>query len=140
MSSLETKEALYAHLVGDTELVSLLHDVESVYERNGPQEAVFPFVVYFKKTGVPEYSFGEGPNFYDDETWVIKGIDRDDSARKAQVIADRIEVLVNDAPLAINGHDLLFLRKYQDLDYTETEPGNTIHHIGAEYRLCKEAV
>jgi hypothetical protein len=140
-ANLVTKEAIWSYLAADAPLLALLHgnSSNSIYERSGPQEAVFPFVVYFKSTGSPDWFFG--PNAHvDEEIWVVKGISRGDSSIEATRIADRLEEIMHDAPLAITGHAVLYCRREQDLEYAETEPGATIHHVGAQYRLYREPV
>ena len=136
-TGLAVKEAIWEFLSTDSTLVSMLHDSDSIYERNGPQEAVFPFVVYFKSSGEPQWAFG--PNSHcDEEMWTIKAIDRADSSFKATQIADHIDFIMHDAELSISGNSLLYCRRDSDVDYAETEPGNTIHHVGAIYLLYRE--
>jgi hypothetical protein len=133
---LPTKEAIWTLLSSDHILTEMLHHgADGVYERSGPQEAVYPICVYFKSTSVPEYDFR---GHYDEEVWTIKGVDRGDSSVNSSAIADRIEALCHGHALTIVGHDVLYFEKEQDVDYGEVEKGAIIHHTGATYRLCKE--
>lgn len=136
---LATKRAIHDYLAADAALLALVHgnSVESIYERSAPQEAVFPFVVYFKSASSPDYDFG---SHVDEEIWTIKGVDKGDSSFRAQQIADELEEVLHDAPLAIAGHYTLYCRREEDLDMAEVEKGATIHHAGALYRLYKQPI
>jgi len=130
---------LYGKLAGDTTLNNLLGSPpsgysKSIYHGEAPQGAAFPFVIFQKQAGTPTESFGL-PSAFENDVWLVKGIDRSSSADTAEAIQARIQVLLNDASLSISGSTLLYLRRQSDVEYPEVTDGVTYRHAGALYRL-----
>jgi len=126
------RDAIWETLTADATLVGYLGDDNGVYHRTAPQEATFPFVLFHKQAGHPEWTFGDHHN---DELWTIKAVDNHASADVAEAIYAHIEDALHDAPLEVDGYGLIYCRREIDVDYGEHEEGIVIHHIGAQYRI-----
>lgn len=132
--AVNVRKALVAVLRASSGLSEFLPTSESIYFENAPQEAGFPFVIIHKQSGGPAYTFGD---FIDSEVWIVKGIDRSDSADRVDDIAREIWLALEDADLQVDGYDLLWCRRQFDISYTETEPGQAIHHRGFQFLIEK---
>jgi len=126
------RTALYGLLSADGELTALLSSPGAIHHRVAPQGERFPYVVFHKARGAPVYQFADHHN---EERWVVKGVSRGPSASEAEAIDARILAVLQDAALAIADGDCLYARRELDVDYGEDDGGETIHHVGAEYRL-----
>jgi hypothetical protein len=138
--STATRRALYGRLSGDTTLTNLLGApatgyTKGIYHQVAPSGAAFPFVIFSKSSGVPTEAFHD-PSALDTDVWLVKAVDKGNTADTAEAIADRLVTLLNDAPLSISGgKTLLALRRQSDVEYAETESGVTYHHVGSLFRL-----
>jgi hypothetical protein len=122
--------ALATILKEDKELQKL---VTGIFHREPADDAAFPYVIFFKMSGVPTWTFG-GPSL-DNDVWLVKGIgSRDD----AEAIDTRLKQLLNGATLAIKGKVHQDLRAIGDVDYPEVVKGERVDHVGAEYKLDSE--
>ncbi len=127
------RDALYDRLAATAALTALLSDSAALFHRVAPPEARTPFVVFTKQTGTPTWAF-DGPPLRND-VWLVKAIDRSGSASLAEDIDAQIDMALTDAPLAITGRTLLYLRRESDVDYPEQDGAETFHHVGGLYRL-----
>jgi hypothetical protein len=133
------RRALYGKLAGDTTLTSLLAAPvsgysKSIYYRQAPENATFPFVVFFKQSGMPRESF-HTPSIMDTETWQVRAVDHNTSQDPAEAIRDRFVTLLNDAVLSISGRTLLKLRRETDVEYPEVVDGELYVHVGVLFRV-----
>ena len=71
-------------------------------------------------------------------TMLIKGVSRGLGSDEADAIDERLQVILQDAALDIDGKDVLWFRREEDVDYGEREQGETVHHVGAMYRLLTQ--
>ena len=128
--------AIFNVLIGDPELQGLCSAPDAIFHRTAPQDAVYPFVLLDKQSGMVDYTFGTGPSsMLEDQLWLVKGVDRDDSSAVAEALDERARALLQDAELVIEGYTPLWFRRESDLSYGEVEKGEMIHHVGALYRL-----
>lgn len=127
------RAAIYQRLTGDEDLADLLSLPTAVHHQVAPQSARYPLVVFHKQAGTPDWQFGQAYIQWD--IWTVKAIDRSTSAGRAEDIAARIDAVLNHAPLEIEGGLLLGVWRVQDIDYVETDAGQTYRHCGAQYRL-----
>ena len=74
----------------------------------------------------------------DNDLWLIKAVDRSDTADTADNIASRLDALLTDATLSISGKTQLYLRRESDVDYPENADGVVYHHAGSLFRLIYE--
>ena len=133
------RRALYGKLAGDTTLTGMLATPaagysQSIYYRQAPENAGFPFVVFFKQSGMPMESFSL-PSIYDVETWHVRGVDHNTTQDQAEAIRDRIVTLLNDTTLSISGRKLLLLRRETDVEYPEIVDGELYVHVGCLFRV-----
>lgn len=137
--STPVRRALYGTLAGDVTLNALLGTPatgfsKSIYHRQAPSGAAFPFVIFQKQAGTPQDAFGD-PGALEHDVWLIKGVARDMSADTAEAIQARLITLLNDAALSISGATLAYLRRQSDVEYGETVDGVRYEHSGALFRL-----
>jgi hypothetical protein len=140
--SVAVRRAIYGKLAGDTTLTNLLGTPptgvsKSIYHENAAQGARFPYVIFFKASGVPRYAIGALA--MDNETWTIKGVDKSGSADTADGIATRLDALLTDGTISISGKTQLYLRREDDVEYEEVIDGVRYKHSGARYRLVYQS-
>lgn len=137
------RRAIYGKLSGDTTLNSLLATPpsgwsKSIFHRHAPDEATYPFVVFAKSSGVPTYANVTKPAFETD-VWLVKALDRNTTADRAETVSARLDALLTDASLSIAGGDtVVWLRRQSDVDFEEVEGGENFIHVGSLYRLVFE--
>jgi hypothetical protein len=137
--STPVRRAIYGKLAGDTTLNALLGTPptgysKSIYHRQAPDNAAYPFVVFNKQSGVPTEAFAD-PSALENDVWLIKAVDRSTSADASEAIAARVITLLNDASLSISGSTLLYLRRQSDVEYSEVQNGVSYEHCGSLFRL-----
>lgn len=139
--SLSVRRGLYGKLAGDMTLNALLPSPPAGYSKNifygyAPPAAAFPYIVFSKSSGTPTDAMSK--TAFDEDIWLVKGIDRGSSADVADQIADRVRALLQDASLSISGANHKFLRRMSDVDYPETTDGQRYWHSGSQFRLITE--
>jgi hypothetical protein len=138
--SLNTRRALYGKLAGDTTLNNLLGTPATGYSKNiyyqvAPEGAAYPLIVFSKQAGTPTYTLKSGHAAIDTEVWMVKGVDRSDTADRADAIQSRLDTLLTDGALTISGASQLDLARQSDIDYLEDDDGEVYRHAGSLYRL-----
>ena len=146
--SVAVRRALYGKLSGDTTLTSMLGTPsprysKAIYYQDAPDDipeaAGFPYIIFQQMSGTPQYHFKQGGAPVDNEIWMVKGVDRSESADGADGIADRLNVLLTDGSITISGKTQLYLRRESDLpSYSEVTDGVRYIHSGAMFRLTYE--
>lgn len=136
--SVAVRRAIYGKLSGDTTLNALLETPapgfsKSIYYELAPEGAQFPYVIFNKQSGTPRYSLSSLA--MDNDVWMVKGVDRSDSADAVDTIASRLDALLTDGALSISGKVQLYLRRESDLDYAEVTDGTAYRHSGGLFRL-----
>lgn len=136
--SVPIRRALYGKMAGDTTLTALLATPpagysKSIYYQQAPEGATYPYVIFNKQAGTPRYALGD--RIHDNEIWLIKAVDRSDTADTADAIASRLDALLTDGTLSISGNTQLYLRRESDVDYPETVDGALYRHAGSNFRL-----
>ena len=136
------RRAIVELLQADAPLMALLPSVESIYHQAAPQEdeegrGAFPFILIQKQGGTPDYSFG---SLHEDEEWLVRAVDRDDSADVVDELALEIDRVLHDGALDVDDYDTLWFRRLRDFEMSEMEPGAVIHHKGANYSLIRAKV
>lgn len=127
------RTALFAKLNGDVTLTDMLATSTSIYHRRAPSNAQFPFIIIDKQSGSPTWTFKGRP--MSSELWQVKGVDRAESASKAEDIDRRIDVVLTDAAMQLSDGALMYIRRETDINYgEENDPDYVVHHIGASYR------
>jgi len=123
--------ALAETLKGDATLGALA--TGGVHHRKATQGKKPPFVIFFKSTGVPTWTFAGPP--MDREVWVVKGVG---VRQVAEEIDRRCKELLNGTTLTIDGKVHQDIRHIGDIDYDEIDEGERYDHVGAEYRISSE--
>jgi hypothetical protein len=125
------REALKKVLDADAALKALA--TGGIFHRKATSEAVPPYVIFHKASGVPSWTFGGPP--MDKEVWLVKGV----GAREAAEDIDRrCKAILNRATLNIKGKAHLCLLHISDIDMDEISDGERYNHVGAEYKLDSE--
>ena len=137
--STAVRRALYAKMSSDTTLSNMLGTAapgftKAIYHQQAPDNAAFPFVVFNKQDGRPVEAMSD-PSAFENNIWMVKGVDRSPSADTVEAIAARLNALLNDGTLAISGGVLMYLRRQSDIEYPEVTDGEQFKHCGALYRL-----
>ena len=128
------RAAIYARLSGDATLTGLLAAPGNIFHSIGPQTAAFPLIVFNEAAGTRVLQFA-GAHIKND-LWQVKAIAAGSSATPAEDIAARVDVLLDNAVLAITGREHLYLRNESDIPaYPEQDGAESFWHVGAYYRL-----
>jgi hypothetical protein len=140
--STAVRRAIYGKLAGDGTLTGMLGTApagmsQNIFHNEAPDNAPFPFVIFSKSSGVPTEAFHD-PSALETDVWLVKAVDRSDTADTAEAISERIKVLLNDATLSISGAVCLYLRRQSDVEYPELVEGNSYRHVGSLYRLVTD--
>lgn len=131
------RKALYEKLIGDATLTALLSTPESIYHKLAPEGSEPPYVVYSKVPGQLQWTFAGNPLRW--PLWVIKGVDRGGSAGTVEAIDARIEELLTDATLDVEGFNHLYLRRETDMpEPIATDSGEIVQECGGIYRVALE--
>lgn len=141
--STPTRRGIYGKLAGDTTLNNLLGTPapgysKSIYHQEAPAGASYPLVIFQKQGGRPTEAMSD-PSAMENDTWLVKAIDRSTSADTAEAIQARLATLLNDASLSISGSTLLYLRRQSDVEYPETTDGVSFKHAGSLFRLVYDS-
>jgi len=131
MSAVRT--AVYQKLSGTTAITSKLSSATAIYHGQAPPNAAYPFLVFHKQSGTPDYSFG-AKNF-DWEVWMVKAVDRSTSSTVAEAIQAAVDAALTGATLTIGGRFLADLRRTSDIDFLENSGDQQYRHHGALYRV-----
>lgn len=127
------KAALWSRLATDGTLTTLLGGT-AVFDGVAPLGTGPPFVVYAWQGGGPEHSLSR--HLWDNTLWTVKAVTEGSSTVLAGQVAERIDVLLDDATLSISGATQLYLRRAEDVEYGEiSDEGDRFNHVGAVYRL-----
>lgn len=145
--SVAVRRALYGKLAGDSTLTAMLHAPPTGHSKSifgpgvAPAGALFPYIIFQKQASTPRYAMQtvSAAAAMDVDVWLIKGVDKSDSADVVDGIASRLSDLLTDASLSISGKTHLLLRRDSDVDYPEIQDGVTYFHAGALYRLIVTA-
>lgn len=136
--SVVVRRALYGALAGDTTLTGMLATAPSGYSKSiffevAPETATFPYLIFNQQSGTPTYAMKA--NAFDNEIWLVKGVDQNMSADVVDNIASRLDALLTDGTLSISGKTQLYLRRMFDVNYMDVQDGVLYRHAGAEFRL-----
>lgn len=136
--SLAVRTAIFNKLNGDATLTGYLGDppsgmTESIFHNEAPAAANYSFIVFRKQSGTPAYTFGA--QAWDDELWLVKGVDLSTTAITVDAIATRLDAVLTDAALTISGLTHMNTRRESDVEYSEVDDGTMYVHAGALYRI-----
>ncbi len=138
------RRSLYGKMAGDATLTAMLGTpatgyTQSIYHQEAPKNAGFPFIAFNLQAGVYAHAMQGGANAFEDDLWLIKGVDRSPSADIVDGIASRLEALLSDGLLTISGRTQMWLRPQQPVEYSEVLDGEMYRHSGRLFRLVHQA-
>jgi hypothetical protein len=140
--SVATRRAIYGKMSGDVTLNALLGTPasgysKSIYYQHAPQGAGFPYVIFSLQANTPRYAMTAtaGTAAFDDEVWLIKGVDRSLDADPVDSIVSRLNELLTDGTISISGKVQCLLRRESETPYAEVADGVRYLHGAALYRL-----
>lgn len=125
------RDALATVLKGDKTLTDLA--TGGVYHRVADPDAVPPYVIFSKMSGVPTWAMS-GPPLQRD-VWLVKGVGE---RKVAEEIDARCRELLDRIDLQITGKVCQDIRTIGDVDYDEINSGEKYDHVGAEYKINSE--
>lgn len=132
---METSNAdawVYATLAADATLIALIGGATPrIYRAMKPESAAFPCVVFDYMPGGRDVRGVGTTNIMVDGYWLIKALDRNQSAATAETIADRIHTLLHGQR---SGSVLACVRD-EPLSYVEFVDGAHYQHVGGVYRI-----
>jgi Protein of unknown function (DUF3168) len=124
------RAALFAALDEDDAMSGL---ATGVYHLRAPADAVFPYCVFNKQSGLPIRAMGTVA--FVNQLWLVKGLCRGGDQGEAEAIDARCKALLDGADLAIDGFNPPTIERETDVIYPEDDDGETLFHVGALYRL-----
>lgn len=128
------RQALYEKLNTASVTSTLAAGSASLRHAVAPSGDAFPFVIFNKQSGVPVKRFGG--NAFDNQIWLVKVVDRNESSSRAEDTAQAIDDLLDFGTLTITGGTALFVARESDVDFVETDGDKQYRHHGANYRLA----
>jgi uncharacterized protein DUF3168 len=131
------RKALYGALRGDGVLTAKLSSPDAIYHRLAPEGAKPPYIVFRQISGARQWAFQEGQIRW--PMWLVEAVDRGSSSSAAEDIDARIDEVLTDAALSLEGFDLLYLRREMDMpEPLNADAGEILHKVGGIYRIAME--
>lgn len=124
------REAISAVLTADSELATL---TTGIHHRKAPPGSQEPYCVFFKQAGTDAQALS-GPALRN-QLWAVKGVCRGGEAEAAEDIDQRLQELLDGAPLDVDGMEGLYLQRESDIEFGQDDAGEVIHHAGGSYRV-----
>ena len=135
MKALET--ALYTKLTGDATLMGYL--AGGVHNKVAKPETPYPYLVFQKVTGTPEYTFTERIRrsyLYQFRVIAAGAPDTGYSSSDIEDALARVDTLLTDAALTVTGETLWYCRREGGMpDMTGLDNGQVLYQVGATYRI-----
>ena len=123
--------SLYTTLQGGTALTSLLSGTAAIYNKQAPDNAVLPYVVFSHQGGGPDNDYAARN---ENSVVFIRGYAGTDPAARA--IDDAVDALITGKNPAITGYSTFWSAREVDLDLVETTTsGQKIYMAGGFYRI-----
>jgi hypothetical protein len=124
-------KALYSKLTGGTALTALLAGTTSVYNKQPPDGAALPYVVYNNQGGGPE---NQNPSAMTNNVIFVRAWAASDAAARA--IDAQCDALLSGKTLTVAGATNFWTAREQDLDTIENLPsGEKRYMAGGLYRI-----
>lgn len=127
------RQAIGAHLLADEDVTSLLSSPDAVYHQQAPRDAATPYVLFHRQTAQDRAGFGGSRGTT--EPWLVKAIDRDETAEVAEDIAVALNRSLTDAELVIDGRAVQAIWRQTVVQYPEHDGAEIVHHVGGLYRV-----
>jgi hypothetical protein len=127
------RSALVTKLTGDATLAAMLSGAGAIYHRRAPRTARTPFIVFDLNAGSSISMFGGGE--ITDDVWMIKAVDNNSSASRAEDIDLRIKAVLHGSTIPLTGGGTASVLRETRINYAENEGDDTWQHVGATYRV-----
>lgn len=128
----ELQKAVFARLAGDSALVGLLgggkiHD-------HAPPHVVFPYITFGRTSG---FDWSTGTESGTEHIFTLHIWSKATGNKETMAIMERARALIDEAPLALNGHHLVSIR----LEFSEVrfDEDLVVHHGLLRFRVLTEA-
>lgn len=128
---------IYATLKADATLTALIGGASAprIYRGMAPLSATFPCVVFFYQPGGRDVRGVGTVNIMIDGNWVIKALDRDNSAADAATIAARIYTVLHGKSGSVTGGKVLACVRDEPIGYVELLDDVLYQHVGGVYQI-----
>lgn len=136
MSASAVPNAVYGWLSGDPTLGALLSAPDAIFPKEAPEGTEYPFVVYRQISGITERGFHD--NNARNQIWQIEGVCRGADPERAEAIDRRLEELLDDVSLSLEGGHLIGFLREADAPAHEIDGGELVIHAGGLYRVMWE--
>lgn len=131
-AALELQKAIFAKLVGNAELATLMGEVR-LYDQ-APANAVFPYLT-FGRTSV--YDWSTDTESGGEHLVTIHAWSKERGKSECHALLDAVRAALDDAALALDGHALVRLgAEYGEVRY---EDDHDVHHGLARFRALIDA-
>lgn len=131
-AALELQKAIFAKLVENAELASLMGEVR-LYDQ-APANAVFPYLT-FGRTSV--YDWSTDTESGGEHLVTIHAWSKERGKSECHALLDAVRTALDDAALALDGHALVQLgAEYSEVRY---EDDHDVHHGLARFRALIDA-
>jgi predicted esterase YcpF (UPF0227 family) len=104
-----------------------------VHRHVAPESVAEPFVIVSPQINTPTNQFGG--EAYEVARIQVKAVANSTSGSGAQTAADRIDVLLNHATLAITGYAQMLSERVETFEYIERDGDHRWQHRGADYQV-----
>jgi len=123
--------SLYTTLQGGTALTSLLSSTAAIYNKQAPDGATLPYVVFSHQGGGPDNDYSARN---ENSVVFIRAYAASDPAARA--IDDAVDALITGKNISITGYSTFWSAREVDLDLVETtQSGQRIYMAGGFYRI-----
>lgn len=130
--SFNTRKAVFDKLSATSGVTSKVST--RIYHAQAPQSATFPYVIFFKSSGTKVRAF-QTPESFKRETWTIKAVARDSSAKEAEEVAGAIDSAFDGGTISVSGKTVADLNHTGDVDFIENDGDQRYYHVGGSYRI-----
>ena len=126
--------ALFDKLTGDTAPgVGVVALATGGIFRRRPQGSGYPAVEYFKASGVDAYTYKN--RSHRRVVYGVKTVELGLSSEVGELIYERVDSLLTDGTLDVEGWELLYIRKALDISEEEIDGDQHYQHTGAQYEI-----
>lgn len=132
--STAVRQSLYSKLTGTSSITSKLATASSVFHGQAPPDAAYPYIIFHKQAKSRRRAQAKTVAF-EDETWMVKAVDRNTTSNIAEAISEAVEAVLTNGDLTVSGKTFHDVFPIGDVDYLETDGDQTFRHHGANYRV-----
>ena len=127
------RQGIYQKLTGTSAVTSKLSSSTAVFHEQAPSDAAYPLIIFQKSSGTRTRAFTA--DAFQNETWIVKAIDRNTTSDRVEALAEVIETALNNGTITVSGKKLADLHLVGDIDYIEQDGDQQYRHAGATYRV-----